>query len=306
MAITSQNEGEAIVKLVAGEAPAQILRSLVLGKLVNRDYEKTVAQDGDAVNIPNADATQPPARPAIVLKYFQAPPFQIPDVTKVLAVPDLLKAHMQPAVEAIVKRIETDIATLYSNLTLNTAVGSAAPITEAVIDSAAASLLRAEVPPRDRKFLVVNPGTFSAMRQISCFAEFQTAGGPGGANGIIEADIAGAGPMGANGKIKDFLVFCSQYIQKPSSTTYNMAFARDALGLVIRRLPKPLPRTGPVVEYAEMGNFGVRIVLSYVPNSLVQQFTVDCLCGCAVIRNNFGVPVQSSNSIVHKGCIVGL
>ena len=36
--------------------------------------------------------------------------FQIPDVTKVLAVPDLLKLYMQPAVVAMAERIETDIS----------------------------------------------------------------------------------------------------------------------------------------------------------------------------------------------------
>ena len=35
--------------------------------------------------------------------------FQIPDVTKVLAVPDLLKLYMQPAVVAMAERIETDL-----------------------------------------------------------------------------------------------------------------------------------------------------------------------------------------------------
>jgi hypothetical protein len=42
-----------------------------------------------------------------------------------------------------------------------------------------------------------------------------------------------------------------------------------------------------------MGNFGMRVVLSYAPNTLAQQFTVDVLYGVAVLRNVFGVPVLS-------------
>ena len=45
----------------------------------------------------------------IVLNTHAEATFQIPDVTKVLAVPDLLKLYMQPAVVAIAERIETDI-----------------------------------------------------------------------------------------------------------------------------------------------------------------------------------------------------
>jgi hypothetical protein len=76
-------------------------------------------------------------------------------------------------------------------------------------------------------------------------------------------------------------------------TTHNLAFARDAIGLVIRRLPQPLPGTGAIAEYAELGNFGMRVVMSYQPDALSQQFTVDVLYGKAVVRNAFGVQVES-------------
>jgi hypothetical protein len=76
-------------------------------------------------------------------------------------------------------------------------------------------------------------------------------------------------------------------------TTHNLAFARDAMGLVIRRLQQPLPGTGAIAEYAELGNFGMRVVMSYQPNTLAQQFTVDVLYGAAVIRPEFGVQVES-------------
>jgi len=70
--------------------------------------------------------------------------------------------------------------------------------------------------------------------------------------------------------------------------THNLAFTKDALGLVIRRLPQPLPGTGAIAEYAELGNFGMRVVMSYQPNTLAQQFTVDVLYGCGVLRKQLG------------------
>ncbi len=60
-----------------------------------------------------------------------------------------------------------------------------------------------------------------------------------------------------------------------------------------RRLPQPLPGTGAIADYAELGNFGMRVMMSYAPNTLAQQFTVDVLYGCAVLRNAFGVQISS-------------
>jgi hypothetical protein len=37
----------------------------------------------------------------------------------------------------------------------------------------------------------------------------------------------------------------------------------------------------------------MRVVMSYQPDTLAQQFTVDVLYGKAVIRNPFGVQVES-------------
>jgi hypothetical protein len=88
-------------------------------------------------------------------------------------------------------------------------------------------------------------------------------------------------------------VIRSQYVKKVSNTTYNLAFHKNALMLAMRRLPMPLAGTGAVAEYAEMGGFGFRVVMSYAPNTLSQQFTVDCLYGIGVGRNNHAVNVLS-------------
>ncbi len=60
------------------------------------------------------------------------------------------------------------------------------------------------------------------------FSEFQTAG-DAGLKAIIDGSV---------GKIKDFFVFRSQFIPYTGTnpvTTHNLAFTRDAIGLVIRR-----------------------------------------------------------------------
>ena len=308
-AITSQNVANAIVKLVASEALAPLVGNLVFGNLVNRSYEPVLAQAGDTVNVPippslsannvaeaGTVTTQNPnlGNAQIVLNTHVEATFQIPDVTKVLAVPDLIKTYMQPAVIAIAEKVETDIASLYSLFTFNTAAGGATAMDEARVDTAETTLFNTKVPASAPLYLVVSGNAFGQLRQLSRFTDYQTVGPTGQPSAQITGMLPGGSPFNPNGRIKNFSVFRSQYIQKPSSTTYNLAFARDAIGLVVRRLPQPLPGTGAIAEYAEMGNFGLRVVMSYQPNSLGQQFTVDALYGVAILRNNFGIQVQSN------------
>jgi hypothetical protein len=301
-AITSTNVANAIVKLVAADALPVLVGNLVMGNLVNRDYEPILAQAGDTVNVPipptmvannivegGTVQTQNPnlGNAQIVLNTHVESTFQIPDVTKVLAVPDLLRIYMEPAVAAIAQKIETDLLNLYGQFTANTPVGTAGtPITETIIDAAETALFLAKIPPTEQKYFVVDAATYSAWRQIPRFSEFQTAGDAG-----VMAIVGGA-----VGKIKDFFVFRSQFVQKTGTTpvnTHNLAFTKSAMGLVIRRLPQPLPGTGAIAEYAELGNFGMRVVMSYQPNTLAQQFTVDVLYGCGVLRNAAGVQVNT-------------
>ena len=155
-----------------------------------------------------------------------------------------------------------------------------------MIDAAETALFQAKVSATQPKHLLVDANTYSQMRQIPRFSEFQTAG-DAGLRALVEGTV---------GKIKDFFVFRSQFVAKTGSspvTTHNLAFVRDAIGLVIRRLPQPLPGTGAIAEYADLGNFGMRVIMSYQPNTLSQQFTVDVLYGTAALRNNFAVQVNS-------------
>ena len=305
--ITSANVANAIVKLVAADALPALVGNLVMGNLVNRDYEPTLAQAGDTVNVPIApqlvannlaDVTgtgnaavvlQNPSlgNAQIVLNTHAEATFQIPDVLKVLAVPDLLRVYMQPAVAAIAEKIESDLLNLYAGFTANTPLGTAGTaVTEALIDQAETALFQAKVPSSTPKFLIVDSNTYSAMRQIPRFSEFSNTG-EAGLRAVVDGTI---------GKIKDFFVFRSQYVPATGTTpvnTHNLAFCKDAVALVVRRLPQPLPGTGAIAEYAELGNFGMRVTMSYQPNTLSQQFTVDVLYGCAILRNGFAVQINS-------------
>jgi hypothetical protein len=297
-AITSANLADAIVRLIAAESMDPLMSNLFMGNLINRNYERTLNAQGDTVNIPIPPVmsgtniaeggsvttqTQSLGNAQVVLNVHFESSFQIPDVTQVIAHPQLLSMYMQPTMIAVAERIESDIFNLYANLTANAQVGTSnTSLTESTIDRAETAMFEAKIPAGYPKFLAVSPSGYSDLRQISRFSESEKS--PAFGNTI---------PDGTLGKIKDFYVLRSQLVPKVGNTTYNMAFVRDAMALVMRQLPKPLPGTGAIAEYAEMGNFGMRIVMSYQPNTLAQQFTVDVLYGVAVLRNVFGLVVLS-------------
>jgi hypothetical protein len=300
-AITSGNLASAIVKLVASDALPALMGNLVMGNLVNRDFEPSLAQAGDTINVPippvmtanniAEGGTVQPQNPnagnaQIVLNTHAEATFQIPDVTKVIAVPDLLKLYMQPAIVALAERVETDLLGLATQFTANQPLGQAGEaMSEALVDDAETALFNARVPASANKYLVVDSASYSQLRQIPRFSEYSTAG-QAGLRALVDGSV---------GRLKDFYVMRSQFVKKTGTqpkVINNLAFTKDAIGLVVRRLPQPLPGTGAIAEYAEMGNFGVRVVMSYQPNTLAQQFTVDILYGCGVLRNNMGVNIR--------------
>ena len=136
------------------------------------------------------------------------------------------------------------------------------------------------------KYLVVDAATYSQLRQIPRFSEYQ-----------IGRRRRFAGADRRNRREDQGLLRVPVAVRAKTgtapTTTHNLAFAKNAIGLVMRRLPQPLTGTGAVAHYAELGNFGMRVTMTYQPNTLAQQFTVDVLYGCAVIRNAWGVQVNS-------------
>src|ERR1700685_622481 len=146
--ITSANVANAIVKLVAVDALPAVMGNLVMGNLVNRDYEPTLARAGDTVNVPipptlvanniaqgDTVTLQNPnlGNGQIVLSTHVEATFQITDVTKGLAVPGLRKLYMQPPLVAIAENIEPSLLSLYPSFPANPAVGTGGPaITEPV------------------------------------------------------------------------------------------------------------------------------------------------------------------------------
>ncbi|WP_321471081.1 hypothetical protein [uncultured Paludibaculum sp.] len=289
MVRTSANLANAIVKLAAVDALPALCGQLLVGNLVRRDFEPVLAEGGDLVNIPIPPVTNGGAlgNAQIGLTTHVETTFQIPDVSKVIAIPDLLRLYMQPAIIAMAERVECDLLDLYGQFTANNPIGiGGTPLTAGAVESVETTLVDAGVSASEPKYLVTDGMTYSNLRNMPGFHEYPTAY-DAGMRALIDGSV---------GRIKDLFVFRSQFVKKTGTwpmTANSLAFAKNAIGMAIRRLPKPLPGTGAICEYAELGNLGIRITMAYRPDTLAQQFTVDMRYGVGVLRNQDGVQVRS-------------
>lgn len=295
--ITSENLALAIVKYVAARALPVLEANLFMARLVNRDFEATLAQAGDVVNIPVAPSMSanniaetgsvaPQSLslgniPVQLTSHVEAT-FTIPDVTKALSVVGLAETFMQPAMQAIAERVETDLLSVYPLFTYNAAVGAAATApTEPVLELIETNFFKARVPVSSQKYVACSADFYSSLRQIPRFTEVQTIGT---GNSILTGEFL---------KVKNLNFLRTQLITASGGTTQNLAFTPDAIALVVRKLDLPMNGLGTIAAYADLGGLGVRVLTSYNPSTLAQQYTVDILYGVAALRNQCGMQVIS-------------
>ena len=113
------NNYEASADLLLGSYNWRRITSTVNIPIVPSMVANNIAEGGTvSTQNPNVGNAQ------IVLNTHAEATFQIPDVTKVLAVPDLLRVYMEPAVIAIAEKVETDLLNLYASFTANTPLGT--------------------------------------------------------------------------------------------------------------------------------------------------------------------------------------
>jgi hypothetical protein len=312
--LTSANAAQAIMKMVATQALEALVGRLILGNLVSRQWESTLASYGDVVNIPlppvftanqmGFSGTISPQTPSagnaqLVLTNHPEASFELSDAVRILSTPNMVDLYLEPAVIAIAESVESSILNSYP-LFINTAGGSAA-LGESAVDSAEGTLFSAKVPMSQRRNLVVSQSAFSSLRQTGRLTEFQTvgfqAGGPGVTSPIVSGKLPGAeggDAMGADGMLKGAYVYRSQFVPFVSSLYQNLMFTKDALGLVVRKLPIAPPGMGVIQETVEYGGFSLRVSTSYQQSILGELVTVDCLYGTTAIRPEFAVVIQST------------
>lgn len=272
-AITSMNLANAMIKLVAVDALPALSDALLVANLVDRDFEPEVVQFGDRVSVPS-----PQHDKTVCIDQYAEATFQIPDVTKVIAVPDLLRLYMQAAIDDIAAHVEERVLACAAKF-------AGSPLSSQVhgvdlVNAADTRLFENGVADGVEKFLVTNPVVYSALRRFNAFSEYQSAADAGLRRYVC----------GSVGKIRRFYAFRSRHL----IASDGIAFSRDAIILAFRRLGQPIPGSGKLAEYSEIGNLGLRVSTTYIPNTLMQQYTIAVLFGADVLVPNHGIELLTS------------
>lgn len=208
----SNNLANAMTKLVAADALPRLLGSLVTGNLVKRNFEPVVEEIGTRIESS----------------------FLIPNVTKILAVPDLLRLYMEPAIAALKEKIESDIFRL-------------------MIQSK--ELVAGYKFNRDDVYIISTPSMYQQLRQDPSFFEWRSAG-EAGLRAMID------GPVG---------FWNNRYVMMSNDLNdFSVEFTKSAVEMQVRRVALPRGYS----EYSEIGNFGMAVSMDYDPFTLSQKFTL--------------------------------
>jgi len=131
------------------------------------------------------------------------------------------------------------------------------------------------------EYIAVN--NFTALPQVGQFVQFAAAGT---VYTVIDVDTTNSKilldrPLDAN------LADAATVFIGPNGT-YNFAFVRNAMSLVVRPMAVPRAGSGAVGAVANYKGLAVRVVWAYDPNKQGLMVTVDMLCGIAVLDSLLG------------------
>jgi hypothetical protein len=176
--IVSENVALAITKLVSSRVLPALVSNLVMGNIVNRDYEGTEFSVGNVVNIPiapplaanNIAETGTVTGQAVSLGNAQVTlnshvesSFIIPDVTRVLTNVNLIDLYANSAMIALAEKIESDLFSLYVNFQETAGANNAAK-PAASSTAAAESCSSRRGVPSERSAQRPNQGSSTASR----------------------------------------------------------------------------------------------------------------------------------------------
>ncbi len=296
--ITSTQLDDSAATVVAAEALGYLKANTVLARLVARDWEDEVATYGKAVNIPftgtlavndktegSTVTLQQPAdtKVAVTLDKHKEVSFLIEDYARITTRPDFLKAYLEDGLAVVAEQIDADLAALYTAVT-NT-VDASDGLTEADFREARRLLNLARAPLSNR-FAVLGPDADKEVLGIERAVSAQ-----------FQQSLGGALADSYTGRFMGFDLYLDQKIpvvQGPPKRAKNLLLHRNALVLVTRPLPPAPQGAGVIQKVMDEDGLGLRVTLSYNPDYLGVQVTVDILYGVAALRPAHGVMVETA------------
>lgn len=293
--ITQTLVNDSTPTIVARNALSTLKQMAPLMGMVNRDYDIEIAEYGDTVNVSkrgtlaaqdkaaNSTVTlQAPAddKVSVTLNKHKEVSFLIEDVAKAFARPDVLAGYAADAVDRLVEAIDTDIAALFSGFT---SIGSGASTMNRTLITTARKTLTTALAPSLPRNAVIGPAAEQALLDSDTFTFANYVGDPE------------AFRMGTLGKAFGFMFDMDTNLPNTGASPdgeRNFFFHRDAITLVTRPLAAAsMPNLGVFQSVVNVNGVALRSTISYNPNYLGLQVTLDVLYGVAVLRPEYGVQV---------------
>lgn len=293
--ITTSLVGDSIPTIVAAEALGYLKANTVLARLVNRDYSNEVATYGQTVTIPYGGALSVNDKAANTVVTLQTPndavysltlnkhkevSFLIEDIAKAFARPDWFSRYMLDGMMVLAEQVDGDIAALYSGFSQS--IDATSGLGEDDFRNGRRLLNSAKAPITQRYAVLHEDAEYEAL----------------GIEKVVNRDYAETlGRMAADsftGRFMGFDIFMDQKIATAGGEAKNMFFHRDAIVMASRPLPPAPAGAGVVQRVMDEDGIGIRVTMSYSPNYLGVQLTLDILYGVAELRDNHGITVRTT------------
>ncbi|NOK59129.1 MAG: hypothetical protein GFH27_549283n411 [Chloroflexi bacterium AL-W] len=293
--ITTAELSNSIATIIAADALGYLKANTVLARLVARDWDNEVATHGQSVKIPftggltvndksaNTSVThQSPSDSGITvtLNKHKEVTFRLEDVAKALSRPDYMSAYLEDGMKVVTEQIDSDIAALYSGFSQT--IDATSGLGEDDFREARRQLNAAKAPLGDR---------YAVLHED---AEYELLGIEKATNRDYTEALGRAASDAFSGRFMGFDIFMDQKIQVATAVAKNMFFHRRAMVLATRPLPIAPEGTGVIQRVMDEDGIGLRVTISYNPDHLAVQVTIDVLYGVAELRDNHATIVSTT------------
>jgi hypothetical protein len=296
--ITITEAANFIPEIWAANALGALKANTVMARLVNRNFESVIQQQGDTIHIPQRGTLSVNTKTANAVVTLQTPTaatvplylnqhkevsFIVEDIAAAQANQDIIGGYVRDAMMALAEDIDAALLGLYASFSATPIDGTSGSggIDASTVTEARRVLNAAKVPQEGRN-IVWHEDAEAELLEVEKFTSSDF-GDPGDA--VREAII---------GRKYGFSHFMDQQVVTALGEAKNLAFHRDAIVLATRPLPAPPAGTGAQSAVMSEDGIGLRVIYAYNPSYLGMQVTLDILYGVAILRNNHAVVIRSS------------
>lgn len=296
--ITTTLASAFIPEIWAANALQTLKANTVFARLVNRDYSDAIARHGDIINISERGALIVSTKAADTAVTLQTPnsankqvtvvhkyvAFLVEDIAEAQANQSVMDGYVMDGMKVIGEDIDAALAGLYSGFSATPIDGVTGGLAVADIVEGDRVLNAAKIPTSDRS-IVWGADAQAELLQMDQFTNAQNA--PQNATALQNATL---------GRKYGFNHYMDQQVVETGGEVKNIAFHKDAMTLVTRRLPDPPSDSGVRSATMVEDGIGIRVLYGYNMSHMGMQVNLDIVYGAAELRDNHAVVIASTDS----------